>query len=66
MEFFFLKNKCSLSIESVNLCCAMLTVGRQFLAIILEELGGKIMSVNKEGVRLIAAKGATCGDLPTS
>ena len=44
----------------------MLTVGRQFLAIILEELGGKIMSVNKEGVRLIAAKGATCGDLSTS
>ena len=24
------------------------------------------MSVNKEGVRMIAAKGATCGDLSTS
>ena len=36
------------------------------LATILEELGVKIMSVNKEGVRMIAAKGATCGDLSTS
>ena len=44
----------------------MLTVGRQFLAIILEELGGKITSVNKEGVRMIAANGATCGGLSTS
>ena len=44
----------------------MFTVGRQCLAIILEELGGKTMSVNKEGVRMIAAKGATCGDLSTS
>ena len=34
--------------------------------IILEELQGKIMSVNKEGVRMIAAKEATCGDLSTS
>ena len=34
--------------------------------IILEELRGKIMSVNKEGVRMIAAKDATCGDLSTS
>ena len=29
-------------------------------------VGRKIMSVNKEGVRMIAAKGATCGDLSTS
>ena len=43
----------------------MLTVGRQFLAIILEDLAGKILSVNKVGVRMIAAKGATCGDLST-
>ena len=40
----------------------MLTEGRQFLAIILEESGENIMSVKPEGVRMIAAKGATCGD----
>ena len=58
--------KCPLSGESVDLCYEMLTEGRQFLAIILEELGGKMMSVSKEGVRMIAAKGAICGDLSTS
>ena len=39
---------------------------KTILAIILEELGGKIMFVNKEGVRMIAAKEATCDDLSTS
>ena len=31
-----------------------------------ENLGGKIISVNKDGVCIVAAKGATCGDLSTS
>ena len=43
----------------------MLTGGRHFFVIILEELGGKIMSMNKEGMRMIAAKRATCGNLST-
>ena len=39
----------------------MLTVGRQFLARIWEE-----NNVREQGVCMIAAKGATCGDLSTS
>ena len=44
----------------------MLTVGRHFLAILLEELGRKRVSVNKGSECMIAAKEATCGDLSTS
>ena len=31
-----------------------------------EHFGGKIISVNKEGMCIVAAKGATSGDLSTS